>query len=266
MGHYRMPSPTPSAGSDAPIPETLQEDPIKRQVPPGARTRRLSQAFSEADQPTVKRPRVEPFNSIHTGTSAGGEGTPTTTTAADGDDEKKTWVIFVGNLHPRTTQVDLYELFKGSDDEDMKVRNITIRNSRGCGAVVIPDEAMVPSDRCYASIEFIGWKTTEKVLQKYVELDKKGKNIKAPPILHGFPLVVGVSPADMPDVPELLGRTNKGPFPGTKTKGAGRKIAAQKTELVVEDQPRPLAGPSRRSAQPKPGKKTAGGAAVRRRR
>ena len=150
----------------------------------------------------------------------------------------------------------MYELFK-----DSPILDIVIRSARGCGVTVIPDEAMGPSDRCYASIEVKGFAAAWDALHKF--------DPKNPPILHGLPLVIKLCAADMPEVPEMLERT-MGSQQGTKSKyvvviclfvrlfadGGFRRtkrrtlkrIAVEKTELVIEDQPRPLAGPSKRKA------------------
>jgi len=74
---------------------------------------------------------------------------------------------------------------------------------------VIPDEAMTSSDRCYASVEVKGFGATWRALNKYDSED--------PPMLHGFPLVVKLSVADMPEVSEIMGRTMKSLL-GTKSK------------------------------------------------
>jgi len=174
----------------------------------------------------------------------------------------------------------LYNLFRdpANPNEDLKIRSIIIRNTRGCGTVVIPDEDMVPSDRCYASIEFIGHKEASIAWHRYPK--------DSPPILHGFTVRIGLSPLDMPDGPELVKRFI-GFFPGDKAKyvnavclfarlfaddsfrSAGqappKRITVQKTEVIIEDEPKPLAGPSKRSAKPKSKQKTTGGATPRRR-
>jgi len=124
---------------------------------------------------------------------------------------------------------------------------------------------MVSSDRCYASVVFNNYKAYCRALRM--------DNPRNPPILHGLPILIKLSPADMPEVKEILKRT-VGLFPvnGTKyvkvirlfvrvfaddgsrrTKRKPRKskrITIQKTE-IVED-PSPLAGPSNKGALPKP--------------
>jgi len=213
MGRFRAHSPTPSAGSDA-IPELLQEgeDLVKRQIPPGV---------SVADQP------------------AG----PNTTTGGSSDKKVENWVIFVGNIHPRTTRIELREVIGGPDEV---IRSIIIRNTRGCGVTVIPDEAMVPSDRCYATVEFKAVGPAWELVQKY----KK----EPAPILHGLPITFELSPADMPDVHEILTRTGLLP-PDPKPRFANRqprkRITKKGPVLAIEDAPKPLAGPSRGGAQPK---------------
>ncbi|KAF9652154.1 hypothetical protein BDM02DRAFT_3109567 [Thelephora ganbajun] len=248
MGYYRAPSATPSVGSDAGIPETLQDDPPKPQVSPGVREGQLSEAFPDAEHPATKRY----------------------------EDKEETWVIFVGNLHPRVEATDVYGLFDGRD----KITNIIVRTTRGCGVTTIPDEAITPSDRCYASVEFTEHAPAQRALDRY--------NPKNPPIVRGLPIIIAASAADMPEVGEILKRTARPP-PETKTKtdtkervtkervtkgrvtkgrvtkgkvtrggvtkrgaikrGISRRVAVQETELVIEDRPRTLAGPSKRSAQ-----------------
>lgn len=156
---------------------------------------------------------------------------------------------------------DLYHLFDGGDH----LRNIIIRTTRGC-VIPTPGEAIGPSDRCYASVEIIGWKRTEEVMKNY--------DPKNPPVILGLPVTLALSVADMPEVAEILERTI-GFVPGKKTKYVNvirllarlfaddrsrrtkrltsrRRIAVQKTEIDIKDQPGPLAGPSRSSAKPKP--------------
>jgi len=191
MGRYRAPSPTPSAGSDAPIPETLQEDPVKPQISSGA-----------------ERPRA-------------------------------TWVVYVGNLHPEVTKVDLYNLLDGRDH----IRKITIRTTRGCAVVPIPGEYIEPSYRCYASVEIIGLKRTEEVMKNYDPTN--------PPILLGLPVIITLHAMDLPEFVEILERSiedmpEKTKRPNKLTQGK-RRIAKQQP-----GQPGPLAGPSRSSAKPKP--------------
>jgi len=234
-GCYRASfSSTPSVGSDAPIPETLEEgDSVNTQIPP--------QASPEAEQATAKGPKIEPLDyqtdSLREPeTSTEEENTPTEAPPVDGNGS---WMVFIGNLHPRTTPAELYELLDGRES----VRNIVIRSTRGCG-VVIPDEAMTTSDRCYASVEFNGFGATWEALNKH--------DPKNPLILHGLPIIIKLSPADMPEVSEILERTmgylleNKSKSKRTKRRVTRRRLAIQKTE-VSEDQQRPLAGPSRRT-------------------
>lgn len=203
-------------------------------------------------------------------------------------DDDGAWVFYVGNvsvdafphetpntdlrrkLHPRTTQAELYDLFKSEGGDS--IRNIIIRSARGCSVTVIPDKAMTPSDRCYASVEVKGFGATWTALKKYSE---------DPPILHGFPLVVKLSVADMPEVSEILGRTMAS-LVGTKRKyvvvvrlfgllfadnrfrrtkrRAPKRLAMQKTESVIGGQQKSLVGPSRGFAKPKRRPNPTGGA------
>lgn len=154
----------------------------------------------------------------------------------------------------------MYELFNGRDT----IRNIVVRSARGCGVTVIPDEDMTPNDRCYASVQFNDFGPAWEALRMH--------DPKDPPILHGLPIIIKLSAADMPEVSEILGKT-MGFLLGTKHKCVNairslarlfadggfrrtkkrtrRRIVAQKTELVIDDQPRALAGPSRRRTQSK---------------
>lgn len=101
-------------------------------------------------------------------------------------------------------------------------------------------------------------------------------NPKNPPTLHGLPVTIALSVADMPDVAEIMERTiGYVPGPGMKTKYVNvirllarlfaddrsrptgkppprKLITVQKTEIIAEDEPEPLVGPSRSSAKPKP--------------
>ena len=165
-----------------------------------------------------------------------------------------------GKLHPHVKEVDLHNLFNGGDT----IVNIAIRTTRGCGVIPIPEEAMVPSDRCYASVAFNDYDAYCRAL----EMDDP----QNPPILRGLPVLIKLSAADMPEVPEILKRTiGLLPRPGTKTKyvkvirlfvrvfaddrfrrtkkqtGKSKRIAVQKTE-IIEDQPSPPAGPSKKRA------------------
>jgi len=102
-------------------------------------------------------------------------------------------------LHPRTTNDDLYNLFKAEGCDT--IRNIVIRSARGCGVTVIPDSAMTSRDRCYASVKVKGFGTIWRALRNY--------NPKNPPVLHGLPLKIALSAADMPEVSEIMERTMK---------------------------------------------------------
>lgn len=130
-------------------------------------------------------------------------------------DDAQSWTFYVGNvsvgifphkalnadsrwkLHPRTTQTELYHLFKSEGGDT--IQNIVIRSTRGCGVTVIPDEAMTPSDRCYASVRVKGFGATWEALNKY--------DPENPPMLHGLPILVKHCAADMPEVSEILERT-----------------------------------------------------------
>jgi hypothetical protein len=84
MGRFRVPSPTPSVGSDAPIPETLQDGLPKSQI-----SERLpSEAPTEVEQPTTKAQRV----------------------------------LYIGNLHPRAKLGDLCDLFKPFGGKNIVIR------------------------------------------------------------------------------------------------------------------------------------------------
>ena len=97
-------------------------------------------------------------------------------------------------LHPRTTETELYDLFKNESGDN--IQGIVIRSSRGAGLTVIPDEVMTSNDRCYASIRVNSFVGLWVALSKYDSVDS--------PLLHGLPIHVGKCPADMPDVPAML--------------------------------------------------------------
>ena len=166
-----------------------------------------------------------------------------------------------GKLHPEVTETDLYHLLDGRND----FRNITISTTRGCAVVPIPREEIGPSDRCYARVEVIGWKRTEEIVKSF--------DPKNPPVVHGLPITLSLSAADLPDLTEILERTI-GYVPGEKTKYVNvirllarlfaddrarrikdtvpkKRITVQKTEIDIQNQPGSLAGPSR-GARPKP--------------
>lgn len=122
---------------------------------------------------------------------------------------------------------------------------------------------MTENDRCYASVELKGFEAAQRVWSGY--------DPKKPPILHGLPLVIGLSVADMPEVPDFLKQMLEeleyvdvvrlfgrlfadGRLRSTEKPSTRKRITAQKTE-VFEDQRRSLAGPSRtpkRKPKPKP--------------
>lgn len=205
----RVPSPTPSVGSDAPIPETLEDDPIMPQIPPGAGAGQFYETPSQAAKATL-------------------------------------WTIFVGNVHPRAEKAELYRLFEPFGG----LHDVVIRTTRGCGITPIPKKLMVSNDRCYATVYFLDFKCFSGALKAY---EKKG------PVLHGLTITVGKCPIDLPDVGEILQRTLGSP----RSKKSGRKrrlkgikkskrrqITVERTELVIENKPKPQVGPSRRSARP----------------
>lgn len=161
-----------------------------------------------------------------------------------------------GKLHPNVKKADLYELFNGRDN----IRNITLRISRGCCAASMTEEEISPSDRCYASVEVIGWEKTEQIFANY---DPKNR-----PIVRGLPVVIALSPADMPEVEEIL-KWAKGNKTGyfnvirlfaplfadhgsrsTEKQAESKRLTAQKTEIFIEDNSSSQVGPST-SAHPK---------------
>lgn len=161
-----------------------------------------------------------------------------------------------GKLHPNVKEADLYHLFNGSNN----IRNITIRVSRGCCTAYITEEEISPSDRCYASVEVIGWEKTEQIFANY---DPKNR-----PMIHGLPVVIALSPADMPELGEILkwAKENKTGYfnvvrlfaplfadhgsRSTEEQPKSKRITAQKTEIIGEDNTSSLVGPST-SAHPK---------------
>ena len=156
-------------------------------------------------------------------------------------------------LHPYVNAKDLYYLLDGGDD----IRDITICTSRGWATPFIPEEWIGPNDRNYASILVIGWDRTAEIMGNY--------DPKNPPMLHGLPISLSLAPADLPEVTEIL-ESAAGLVRENKTRYVNivacsldssltvdpRRIVKQKTEIVVEDQARPLAGPSRRGSKRKP--------------
>ena len=62
----------------------------------------------------------------------------------------------------------------------------------------IPDESMGPDDRCYASIEFKEFEAAWRVLQE-------GKK-EPPPEVHGLPVLIKISAADMPEAEIIMER------------------------------------------------------------
>jgi hypothetical protein len=193
-----------------------------------------------------------------------------------------------GKLHPRTTRDELWNLARDiAGAGDHAIQRVVIGSTRGCAVIPIPDEAMSSSDRCYGTVEFAQSRVALKVWKKCTN---------ARPILHGLSILVGVSPADLPDVVEILVRT-KILSPDTLPEYVGsirlfaqlfaddgfrltrrptsKRIAKQDTECVIEgepkgtrppSEPRPLAGPSRQSSKPKQRKNPAGGVRTRKAR
>lgn len=127
MGCYRVPSPTPSVESDAPIPEAPQE------VSPGAENIKAHWMIFVGNVSVSSFPRRAP----------------------NADSR--------GKLHPKVTETELYDLFGGRD----RSRNVIIRTTRGCGVIPIPEEDVGPRDRCYASIEVKGLNRTKEIMDKY---------------------------------------------------------------------------------------------------
>ncbi|KAF9780101.1 hypothetical protein BJ322DRAFT_310451 [Thelephora terrestris] len=204
----RAPSVTPSVGSDAPIAETLEDDPLEPQIPRGSEDERHSEAPPRAEQPEAQA----------------------------------TWVLYVGNLHPRVQKKELFKLFKPFlKNEDEGIRDIILRTSRGCG--VTPIRNATRSDRCYATVQFAEYEAANEALAFYQERR---------PSLRGLKVVVASNPSDLPEKRAIAERTF-GPRRKTRIGRAIRRLAVQKTELPVEDEDEPslLAGPSRKSAQTK---------------
>jgi len=156
-------------------------------------------------------------------------------------------------LHPYVDAEELHHLLDGGDD----IRDIVIRTSRGCATSFIPEESIGPNDRSYASVLVIGWDRTAEIMGNY--------DPKKPPMLRGLPISLSLTPVDLPEVTEIV-ESALGLVPVNKTKYVNitacsldssltmdpRRIARQETEKVIEDQARPLAGPSRRGSQLKP--------------
>jgi len=160
---------------------------------------------------------------------------------AVGRDETGVWTIYVGNLHPKVEAAELYHLLNGGDH----IRNIVIRTSRGCCASSIPEESIGPNDRNYATVLVIGWNRVAEIMGNC--------DPKNPPMLRGLPIEFKLSAMDMPEVTEILesvGLVPKNETKRTKKRIPNKRIVRQETEKDIEDQPRPLAGPSR-SAQSK---------------
>lgn len=136
---------------------------------------------------------------------------------------------------------DLFELFECFlDGDDEGIESITIRTTRGCGlAPRVAPTPLMDSDRCYATIHFTKFAPTITALEYYR---------KKPPNLYGLEVTVASNPADLPDRKAIM---KSAPKPDEGYRPVTRDLAIQKTELVIEDQQKPQAGPSRNPLQPK---------------
>jgi RNA recognition motif-containing protein len=105
--------------------------------------------------------------------------------------KKREWsFVFVGNIKPTVNESVLHQFFASCGT----IIRIQIRCSRG-GAVtigVIPDNIHADRDFQYATIEFMNTNAVKKALKL------NGAR------LHGTPLVVSVSAADLPEVKDIV--------------------------------------------------------------
>lgn len=226
MGCYRVPSPTPSIESDAPIPEAPQE------VSPGAENIKAHWMIFVGNVSVSSFPRRAP----------------------NADSR--------GKLHPKVTETELYDLFGGRD----RSRNVIIRTTRGCGVIPIPEEDVGPRDRCYASIEVKGLNRTKEIMDKYRKNPPKLYGLPltlghSPADMPEFLEILERAKGSVPEETEYvnvirsLARLFAEDRPRCTEKSIPRRrLTIQKTleDIEAEEQPRSLAGPSRSSAKPKP--------------
>jgi len=253
MVTFRVPSPTPSVESDAPIPETLEDDFIPK-IPeddPILKSRGDGVVpKSRKDGPKSRGDGLVPKRKKG-GLKSPGDGLipeslddgplPLSSLRCTGGAPRvrEPWVLFVGNLHPNVVEKDLVKLFEPFLGKDVNaIGDIVIRSTRGCGVHPTSWAETTESDRCYATVDFAKFAHAKQVLES---------SRKTGLTLYGAHVVVANNPADMPDLKVLI----DGVFgPKTETKPI-RRLAEQKTVLVIEDRQRPLVGPSR-SPHPKP--------------
>lgn len=128
-----------------------------------------------------------------------------------------------------------------------------MRTTRGVGVNDIPLAEVTPLDRSYATVRFAKFEAFKHALESYR---------KNPPTLHGLTVTVALGPADLPDCKEIVrsvlgSKVDVEPmyvhviylfvqlFSDYRHRTPRRRGIVRQKTLVVEDQQRPVAGPSR---------------------
>jgi len=137
-----------------------------------------------------------------------------------------TWIrhpfVYVGNIDPIISKEDLEAFFESCGP----VSCIQIRCSRGQAinkGVAVPKSVRTERDRQYATVEF---SDSNAVLQA---VQKNGKKLK------GCRLVVSVSPADLPEVKDILNvrEAKRLGLPNPYSTGVSRPIPNEPTEEIL---------------------------------
>ena len=218
MACFRAVSLTPSEGSDAPIPETVQDEAPKSQVPKKKPLIPVQcSCFPHrfwSDFPARPPPRLSSRLRKRSAFSM-----------------LVTWVSALllhialnanlrGKLHPRAKHGDLCDLFKPFGGG-----NVVIRTSRGCGVLPVSDEEMGPNDRCYATINIAGIEETQQAIREF-------HGSKAP-IVEGIPIVVTPNPVDLPEVAATIERYFDSPS-GAEEKCVNSPICSLGLSLTMD--------------------------------
>ncbi|KAF9006440.1 hypothetical protein BDQ17DRAFT_1351746 [Cyathus striatus] len=135
--------------------------------------------------------------------------------------------VFIGNITPGTPSEDIRQFFSSCGE----VTKVTIRCSRGQGVtatVLIPDELRRPRDTQYATVEF----THSRSAMFAMRLNGR--------LLNGYPVVVCASPADLPEVQDMVqtrvGKMQKHGLPHDIPPRiqSNRPLAHEDTEEVID--------------------------------
>ncbi|KAF8897478.1 hypothetical protein BD779DRAFT_1667452 [Infundibulicybe gibba] len=141
--------------------------------------------------------------------------------------------VYVGNIDPSISQAQLETLF-GQCGTITRIQRRCSRGQAVTFGVAVPAEVRTSRDRQYATVEFLEPKAAWKALK----LDGY--------VMDGYKLVVSVSPADLPEVQDIVTarlkslrerETRKNPFAARP--GPSRPVQLEKTEPIIGSTPPP---------------------------